>query len=361
MLQAQPRIVVAPESSRRFCAPEQGPAHVIGRQVVTAGDQAVPGGDCVAIGAAQVPHQTKPEAGRGGCVETWEPVEQLLVSGFGLIRLGQALERLAGFHQRLCGDFGVLVGIVGEGIQLAQGVGLIARRKTRQGPVQPRGGYIGPGRVDLQILIERRHGVAVVHGEVPRTAKHERIDLVGGAEVVEQPQGVGRSCGGRELVQCRLERLHSGVPFTEIAADLSKTEQLLAKRACARRQGQHLAMSVERGLVVAELGQRLGAHLEQALPERPAECDVQSPGSCVGRLARAASIQLTLGNLEPHGRRDRSIGASVVGQRLHGLGMLVGRVEGQAARVRVAPVGRTSRQHLQGVGAATCQGQRERE
>ena len=73
-------------------------------------------------------------------------------------------------------------------------------------------------------------------------------------------------------------------------------------------------MRVERGFVIAKLRQRLAAYLEQALFQRAPLGGVECAGGGVGRFARAPRVQLALGDLEPHRRRDEGVGGGVACQ-----------------------------------------------
>ena len=314
LLQAGTRVAVTTEPAQRSGPPVEGTAHVVSTQVIASGDECVPGGDGLVVCAAHIAHQPQPEARGGGGVQARELVDQLLITRLRLVRLGQSLERLAGFHQRLRGDLGFLVGIVGERVELAQRVRFVAGRQAGQRFVQSGSGNIRPIRVRLQVLIERGHRVAVVHGEVARAAEHERIDLVGRSQLVEQAQCIRRRAGGRELIEGGFQRLQGSIRFAEVAADLCQTEQLLAKGGGARRQREHLAVRVERGFVIAKLRQRLAAYLEQALFQRAPLGGVECAGGGVRRFARAPRVQLALGDLEPHRRRDEGVGGGVAGQ-----------------------------------------------
>ncbi len=128
------------------------------------------------------------------------------------------------------GDLGILIRLVGERVELAQGVRLVAGGQTRQRPIQSGRGDVGTVRVCSQVPIERRHGVAVVHGKVAGPTQHKGVDLAGGAQVVEQTQGVGGGARRRKLVERGLQRQDRGIALAQVAADLGETEQLLAER-----------------------------------------------------------------------------------------------------------------------------------
>ncbi len=119
-------------------------------------------------------------------------------------------------------------------------------------------------------------------------------------------------------------------------------------------------MGVECRFVVAQAGQRLGAHLQETLFERAAVCRVQGASSGVGSFARAPGSQLTLGDLEPDGWGDERIGVGIGGHGLHGLKVLVGGIEGEAAHECVAAVRCPRVQELQRILAAAGLGQRQR-
>ncbi len=347
LLEAGAGVGVAAKSLKGFGAPVEGAADIVRGQVIAAGDQAVPGCDRLSVGAANESRQAQAKAGVGGGVEAWKAAEEARVALFGLVRLAQALECLTTFEEGLRGELGVLVGIVGDGVELAQGAGLVARSKAGQRFVESGGCGVGAVRLRLQIAVEGCDGVAVIDGEVPGAAEDEGVDLVGRLQLIEEPQGIGGGGGAGELVQRGLEGADRFIAFAKVAADLGQAEQLLAEGGVVGGEGEDLAVGVESLLVLAEASQRLCSDLEEALLELSGLGLVQASGGCFRGLRWAAGGLLCFGDFEVHRGRRGGVGGGVGVQRRHGFAVAVAGFQGLALQVGRAWIRLQSRGYVE--------------